>query len=85
MMSFAGLLGAAAAVSQVGLAAMAAVAGTAGVMAGVQVYRHRDWMAIILPRLAAGEPGAMRQLVDVLLERGDRNDPYGYGRGKQRV
>jgi hypothetical protein len=55
-------------------------------VAGIQWYRHRDWMALIMPGVRAGEPGSLKRLVDVLLERGKhsarygRNDPDGYGK-----
>lgn len=81
-------LGAAGVVAvQVAAVAAAAAAATAGLVAGVQAYRHRDWMALVVPRVVAGEPGSWKRLLDVLLERGRHskrygvsNDPYGYGK-----
>ena len=35
-------------------ATVAAAAATAVVTAAVQAYRHRDWMALIVPRVIAG-------------------------------
>ena len=36
-------------------ATVAAAAATAVAAAAVQAYRHRDWMALIVPRVMAGE------------------------------
>ena len=68
----AGLFAAASVAAQVTAATAAALAATVIIAAGIQAYRHRDWMALILPRVAANEQGSWRTLADVLLERGSR-------------